>query len=164
VKSIDRGFEPQSIKTKNYGIGICCLTSISYIMATSFSGGGSRNTRREPPTMGKQMVNLTTCSCESSAPLFVIYKAGLQTPTGVSNSKCWRLNSIHLLLWSIMKYLVNINAKRKTTTGQTMKHWATRTFIFFRKTRINLDVPEGFLLHMVYPSCYNRAISLTWSN
>jgi hypothetical protein len=30
----------------------------SYIMATSFSGGGSRSTRREPPTMGKQLVNL----------------------------------------------------------------------------------------------------------
>ena len=25
----------------------------SYIMATSFSGGRSRSTRREPPTMGK---------------------------------------------------------------------------------------------------------------
>jgi hypothetical protein len=26
-------------------------------MATSFSGGGSRSSRREPPTMGKQLVN-----------------------------------------------------------------------------------------------------------
>jgi hypothetical protein len=40
-------------------------------MATSFSGGRSR---REPPTMGKQLINLITCSCESSAPFFVIYK------------------------------------------------------------------------------------------
>jgi len=45
-------------------------------MATSFSGGGSRSTRREPPTMGKQLVNFITCGCESSAPFFVIYKAG----------------------------------------------------------------------------------------
>jgi hypothetical protein len=29
----------------------------SYIMAISFSGGGSRSTRRELPTMGKQLVN-----------------------------------------------------------------------------------------------------------
>jgi hypothetical protein len=43
----------------------------SYIMATSFSGGRSRSTRREPPTMGKQLVNLITCGCESSAPFFV---------------------------------------------------------------------------------------------
>ena len=43
-------------------------------MTTSFSGGGSR---REPPTMGKQLVNFITCGCESSAPFFVIYKAGL---------------------------------------------------------------------------------------
>jgi len=43
-----------------------------YIMATSFSGGRSR---RESPTMGKQLVNFITCSCESSVPFFVIYKA-----------------------------------------------------------------------------------------
>ena len=40
----------------------------SYIMATSFSGGRSRSTRREPPTIGKQLVNFITCGCESSAP------------------------------------------------------------------------------------------------
>jgi hypothetical protein len=39
-------------------------------MATSFSGGGSRSTRGEPPTMGKQLVNFITCGCESSAPFF----------------------------------------------------------------------------------------------
>ena len=37
---------------------------ISYIMATSVSGGRSR---RDPSTMGKQLVNFITCSCESSA-------------------------------------------------------------------------------------------------
>jgi hypothetical protein len=45
----------------------------SYIMATSFSG---RRSRREPLTMGKQLVNFITYGCESSAPFFVIYKAG----------------------------------------------------------------------------------------
>jgi hypothetical protein len=30
-------------------------------MATSFSGGRSRSTQREPPTMGKQLVNFITC-------------------------------------------------------------------------------------------------------
>jgi hypothetical protein len=34
-------------------------------MATSFSDGGNR---REPPTMGKQLVNFITCGWESSAP------------------------------------------------------------------------------------------------
>jgi hypothetical protein len=29
----------------------------------------------EPQTMGKQLVNFITCSCESSVPFFVIYKA-----------------------------------------------------------------------------------------
>ena len=37
-------------------------------MATSFSGGRSPSTRREPPTMGKQLVNFITCGCELSAP------------------------------------------------------------------------------------------------
>jgi hypothetical protein len=38
-------------------------------MATSFSGGRSRSTWKEPPTMGKQLVNFITCGCESSVPL-----------------------------------------------------------------------------------------------
>jgi hypothetical protein len=33
-------------------------------MATSFSGGRSWSTRREPPTMGKQLVNFINCGCE----------------------------------------------------------------------------------------------------
>jgi hypothetical protein len=39
----------------------------SYIMVTSFSGGRSRSTRREPPTMGKQLVNFITYDYELSA-------------------------------------------------------------------------------------------------
>jgi hypothetical protein len=46
-------------------------------MAISFSGGGSRSTRREPPTMGKQLVNFITCGCKLSAPFFEIYKTVL---------------------------------------------------------------------------------------
>jgi hypothetical protein len=36
-------------------------------MATSFSGGRSLSIRREPPTMGKQLVNFITCGCDSNA-------------------------------------------------------------------------------------------------
>jgi hypothetical protein len=32
------------------------------------NNGRSRNTRREPPTMGRQLVSFITCDCESSAP------------------------------------------------------------------------------------------------
>ena len=46
-------------------------------MATSFSGGRSRSTRRGPPTMGKQLVNFITRGYESGAPFFVIYNAVL---------------------------------------------------------------------------------------
>ena len=44
------------------------IDSVNGIMVTSFSGGGSRSTWREPPTMGKQLVNIITCDCESRAP------------------------------------------------------------------------------------------------
>jgi len=45
-------------------------------MATSFRDGGSRCTRREPPTMGKQLLSFITCGCESSAPFLQIAKPG----------------------------------------------------------------------------------------
>jgi hypothetical protein len=48
-------------------------------MATSFSGGRSRSTRREPPTMGKQLINFITFGCESSTPFFVTYKSRART-------------------------------------------------------------------------------------
>jgi hypothetical protein len=44
------------------------MAYFSYIMATRFSGGRSRSTLREPPTMGKQLVNVITCGFELSAP------------------------------------------------------------------------------------------------
>jgi hypothetical protein len=39
-------------------------------MATSFSGGGNRSTRREPPTMGKQLVNFITLRLRVECTLF----------------------------------------------------------------------------------------------
>jgi len=48
-------------------------------MATSLSGGGSRSTRREPPTMGKQLVNFITCDCESSASFFCNLQSRVRT-------------------------------------------------------------------------------------
>jgi hypothetical protein len=50
-------------------------------MATSFSGGRSQGTRREPPIIGKQQVNFITCGCESSAPFFVILQSLVRTHT-----------------------------------------------------------------------------------
>jgi hypothetical protein len=43
-------------------------------MAFSFSGGRRRSAWREPPTMGKQLVNFITCGCESSAPFLQFTK------------------------------------------------------------------------------------------
>jgi hypothetical protein len=36
--------------------------TLSNISVTSFSAGRSRSTRREPPTIGKQLVNFITCA------------------------------------------------------------------------------------------------------
>ena len=62
----------------NLNLNFVFNATFSYIMATSFSGGGSRSTRREPPIMDKQLVNFITCGRKSSAPFFVIYKAGCE--------------------------------------------------------------------------------------
>ena len=61
-------------------------------MATSFSGGGSRSTRREPPTMGKQLVNFITCGCESSAHFIVLYKPGAN-PGRIGDRLVWVVRS-----------------------------------------------------------------------
>jgi hypothetical protein len=48
-------------------------------MATSFSVGRSRSTRREPPTMGKQLVNFITlfCNLQSRSRTHAILVIGL---------------------------------------------------------------------------------------
>ena len=66
----------------------------SYIMATSFSSGRSW---REPPTMGKQLVNFITCGCESSAP-FLVHLCELLLSLSVCRSSVnFKKN---LLLWN----------------------------------------------------------------
>ena len=58
-------------------------------MATSFSGGGSQSTRREPPTMGKQLVNFITCVASRAHPLFVVYKARARAHTHTLVCPIW---------------------------------------------------------------------------
>jgi hypothetical protein len=57
-------------------------------LATSFSGGRSRSTRWEPPTMGKQQVNFITCGCESSAPFLQFTKPGTN-PRSIGDRLVW---------------------------------------------------------------------------
>ena len=52
---------------------------LAFIMATSFSGARNQSTQREPPTMGKQLVNFITCGCESSAPYFCNLQSRVRT-------------------------------------------------------------------------------------
>ena len=44
-----------------------CLTLLSAIFLL-YHGGRSWSTKREPPTMSKQLVSFITCGCESSVP------------------------------------------------------------------------------------------------
>jgi len=57
-------------------------------MTTSFNGGRSRSTRREAPTMGKQLVNFITSHCESSAPFLLFTKPGAN-PRHIGNRLVW---------------------------------------------------------------------------
>ena len=71
----------------------------SYIMATSFSGGGRRSTRREPPTMSKQLINCITCGCESSAPFLKYTKPGAN-PRRIGDILVWVVRSSDLTHWA----------------------------------------------------------------
>ena len=78
-------------------------------MATSFSCGRSRRTRREPPTMGKQLVSFITCGCESSAP-FLAHLAQRAmwafvitlhpSLSAAASSASVNFSYFHLLLWN----------------------------------------------------------------
>ena len=46
-------------------------------MVTSVSGGGNRNTRRKPQTMGKQLVNFIICAASRVHPFLQFTKPGV---------------------------------------------------------------------------------------
>jgi hypothetical protein len=89
--------------------------TFSYIMTTSFSGGGSRSTRREQPTMGKQLVIYITCGCESSALFFVITKLGAN-PRHIGDRLVWVVRSNDLTHWATRaRYYLNTLSLYKHT-------------------------------------------------
>ena len=70
----------------------------SYNMAASFNGGRSRSTRRELPTMGKQLGSFITCGCDSSTPFLQFTKPGAN-PRRIGDKLVWLPNSLsHLSL------------------------------------------------------------------
>jgi len=64
-------------------------------MATSFNGEGSQSTRREPQTVGNQLVNFITCDCKSSAPFFKYTKLGAN-PCHIGDRFIWVVRSSDL--------------------------------------------------------------------
>jgi hypothetical protein len=94
-------------------------------MATSFSGGRSRSIRRETPTMGKQLVNFIPCGCESSAPFFVIYKAGHDVKFEVSVDQAMRQMKLsccffYLTFFVIYYFLTQNVIVNKGATSETV--------------------------------------------
>ena len=68
-------------------------------MATSSSGGQSRSSRREPPTMGKQLVNFITCDCESSARFLAdLAKGHVSFCHHLAPVVCRKLSHLNILL------------------------------------------------------------------
>jgi hypothetical protein len=98
-------------------------------MATSFSDGRSR---REPPTMGKQLVSFITCSWESSAPFFVIYKAGAN-PRRIGDRLVWVVRqSNYLSHWAtpaLGRSLMHTNIFHNLSNDWCFFHYCT-LFIF----------------------------------
>ena len=90
--------------------------TFSYIMAASFSGGRSRSTRREPPTMGKQLVNFITCGCESS----LITKKEFLRSTVVGSTWCYWSKLQWNLSWGKSRVLYKLSFKWSTIVEN---HW-----------------------------------------
>ena len=68
-------------------------------MVTSFSGGGSLSTRREPPTLSKQLISFITCDCRSSALFLLFTKLGAN-PRRFGDRLVWAVRSNDLTHWA----------------------------------------------------------------
>jgi hypothetical protein len=73
-------------------LGFYIQQYFSYIMVTSFSGGGSRSTRRKPSTMGKQLVNFYHYTSERKYAYSISEKRvvcrHIDKPIEIHNSEC----------------------------------------------------------------------------
>ena len=81
-------------------------------MATSLSGGGSRSTRKEPPTLGRQLVNFITW-CSKSSALFCNLQSWARTHLSLS---------INYLKWS-KKKPTYVHSGRSFLNNKTVIEW-----------------------------------------
>ena len=88
-----------------------------YIMVTSFSGGRSRRTRREPLTMGKQLVNFITGGSESSAP-FLLAHLAFRPGELLSSLFVRRLSSVNISHFNLLL------RNHWTNCNQTLVEWS----------------------------------------
>jgi hypothetical protein len=77
-------------------------------MATSFSGGGSRSTRREPPTIGKQLETLSLAAVSRVYPF-----CNLQSRAASSTTKTGRHDIAEILLKMAVKHQKSNQSNQK---------------------------------------------------
>ena len=98
-----------------------------------------KETRRNPPSMGKQLVNFITCGCESSALFFVIYKAGRETTPFKASwvflifffNKCM---CTVCLFFFVFVFFLNFNSKSK------MANTACRNYNMSQSCKEHLEI------------------------
>ena len=103
------------------------------IMAISFGGGGSR---REPPTMDRQLVSLITCGCESSA-LFLLFTKSNANPHCIGDRLVWVVRARITFAISVYR-----QRKEKKKWKRYDKYWILirYTHILWSCVSVNLDI------------------------
>ena len=103
--------------------------------ATSFSGGRrSWNTRREPPTMGKQLVNFITCGC--------LLAHGRWLSPGTPDSSTTK-TGCHDIAEILLK--VVLNTKHQIKSNQRIHHY----ILFMCKIVFNQNI-FGMFMSLLY--------------
>ncbi len=108
-------------------------------MVTTFSGGRSRSTQREPPTIGKQLVIFITCFCESSAPFLVHLDQRSRWTIAIT----WRPSSVVCKLFTFQASSPKPLGRLEPNLAGMFLGWSSTKLLFF--------VPVGYSIWLPGP-------------
>ena len=120
-------------------------------MSTSLSDGGSQNTKREPPTLGKQLVNFITCGCKSSAPFF-------SSPVQSSSTGSELMSSP--VRWCSRRPLLTF-AFRSNVDKLLVPGWWNFTWVIFKKMKTLCEI-EGEISNWTNWHNFGHKIMSIW--